>query len=281
MIYGNMNQSDLEVIEAEAWEQRESALPQAIKEQLGIRIRRWGRAIALAASGADLAVLNRTIGLGAEADIDAPLLDAIIDFYKDAGVPRWIIDLPPNANVVGGSAAITRRGGVLKTPIVKLFAELRGLSFGAPTNTLSVSEIGPDHADAYRSIVSAAFNINPVAEHDLVSTLGWPGWHHYLAYGSAGQPVAGATMFVSEGGAWFGSCGTLADARNRGAQTALLLTRFADARRLGCSWVTAETAPDTADAPNPSYRNLTRCGMRVAYLREKYLFKPAATDSAS
>jgi GNAT superfamily N-acetyltransferase len=268
-----MNRPNLEFIEAEAWEQRESALPQAIKQQLGIRIRRWGRVLALAAPGADVAVLNRTIGLGVEGGGDTNSLEAVFDFYRDAGVPRWIVDVVPGSNIAGGSAALTSRGGVPKTPTVKLFAELRGLPIAAATSTPSISEIGPDAADAYRSIVSTAFDMHQIAEHDLVSTIGWPGWHHYLAHDEAGRPIAGATMFVSDDGAWFGSCGTSVDARNRGAQTALLLARLADARRLGCSWVTAETVPDTAEHPNPSYRNMSRCGMQVAYLREKYLFQ--------
>jgi len=276
-----MHRPDLEYIEAEAWEQRESALPQAITEQLGIRTQRWGRVLALAAPGADVAALNRTIGLGVEAAVDTSLLDAVFDFYRDAGVPRWIVDVVPGSNIAGGSAALTSRGGVPKTPTVKLFADLRGGGppIAASTSTLSISEIGLDGADAFRSVVSVAFDMHKVADHDLVSTIGWPGWHHYLAHDEAGRPIAGATMFASDGGAWFGSCGTSADARNRGAQTALLHARLADARRLGCSWATAETVPDTAEHPNPSYRNMSRCGMRVAYLREKYLFQVNGRDS--
>jgi hypothetical protein len=86
------------------------------------------------------------------------------------------------------------------------------------------------------------------------------------------RPVAGAAMFVKDGSAWFGVAGTVAEARNRGAQTALLARRLHDAKRLGCSWVTAETSPETPERRNPSYHNMLRVGLRVAYLRDKYLF---------
>jgi GNAT superfamily N-acetyltransferase len=261
----------IEFLEAEAWTQRVEAVPAEHRDRLGTRVRRLGGAVVLATPGADAAALNRTIGIGLDRPLDAPLLGEVNGFFREAGVPRWLVECGPDATIVGGPTTLTEQGGVLKTPTVKLVGDPRDVA-AAPTGNVSVREIGIESADAYRSIVAAAFGLPELVEPDLISTVGRPGWHYYMAFDDE-RPIAGAAMFVRNEGAWFGVAGTSAAARNRGAQTALLAKRLDDAKRLGCSWVTAETAPDTPDRPNPSYRNMLRAGMRVAYLRDKYLFE--------
>lgn len=264
--------AQIEFLEAEAWTQRVEALPAELKERLGTRARRFGRAVALATPGADAAAVNRAVGFGLERPLDASLLADVIAFYRDAGVPRWLVECAPDADIVGGRATLTNQGGVLRTPTAKFVGELRETtSDGRPANVF-VREVDRGAADTFREIVGEAYGMPEIVKADLVSTLGNPGWHYYLAFDDE-RPIAGAAMLVQGDGAWFGVAGTSAEARNRGAQTALLTKRFADAKRLGCSWMTAETSPDTAERPNPSYRNMLRAGLRVAYLREKYLFE--------
>jgi GNAT superfamily N-acetyltransferase len=104
----------------------------------------------------------------------------------------------------------------------------------------------------------------------IVSTLGQPAWRFYFATSDQG-PVAGAAMFVDGDGAWFGLAGTLPEYRHRGAQTALLARRIADAKAAACRWISAETSPETL-GPNPSLRNMKRFGMRELYHRPWYRF---------
>ena len=261
----------LEFLEAEAWTQRVEALPAELKARLGTRARRFGRAVALATPGADAAAVNRAFGFGLDEPLDAALLAEINAFFRDAGSPRWLVECTPDATILGGRETLTSHGGVLKTPTVKMVGQLRDMS-AAFGGSLSVAEVGLESSDIFRAIVGTAFGVPELVEPDIVSAIGHPGWHYYLAFDDD-RPIAGAAMFVQNDGAWFGAAGTSADARNRGAQTALLARRLDDAKRLGCSWVTAETAPDTSEHPNPSYRNMLRLGMRVAYLRDKYVFE--------
>ena len=269
--------SRFEFLEADAWAQRLEALPLDIKHDLGSRVRRFGRAAALATAGADVAVVNRAFGLGWAGDrpFDDRLLEEVNSFFRDARVRRWLVEVSPHATVAGGRETLIKRGGVQKTPTVKLYGELGDAAAANDAKGPPVREIGREAADEFCEIVGPAIGIPEVLEPDLVSTLGLPDWHYYMAFDD-GRPIAGAAMFVKGDGAWFGVAGTSADARKRGAQTALLARRLVDARRLGCSWVTAETAPDTAEQPNPSYRNMLRAGLRVAYLREKYVFENTA-----
>ena len=267
----------IEFLEAEAWTQRVQALPTELKSRLGTRARRFGRAVAMATPGADVAVVNRAFGFGLEQPLDAALLTEINAFFRDAGSARWLVECAPHAAILGGRETLMKQGGVLKTPTVKLAGEVRDMPDAQPhrgtgRGSVSVAEVGRESSDAFRTIVGTAFGVPQVIEADIVSAIGQPGWHYYLAFDD-GRPIAGAAMFVQDGGAWFGAAGTSAEARNRGAQTALLAQRLADAKRLGCSWVTAETSLDTTEQPNPSYRNMLRLGLRVAYLREKWVFE--------
>jgi GNAT superfamily N-acetyltransferase len=261
----------IEFLEVEAWTQRVEALPAELKARLGTRARRFGRAVALATPGADAATVNRAFGLGLDQPLDAALLTEINAFFREAGSPRWLVECAPHATVTGGRDILTSQGGVLKTPTVKLVGQLRDMT-GAPRGSVSVEEIGCESSDTFRGIVGPAFGVPEVVEPDIVSAIGHPGWHYYLAF-DEGRPIAGAAMFVQNDGVWFGVMATSAESRNRGAQTALLARRVADAKRLGCSWATAETALDTLERPNPSYRNMLRLGLRVAYLRDKYVFE--------
>jgi GNAT superfamily N-acetyltransferase len=267
----------IEFLEAEAWAQRVEALPAQLKERLGTRVRRFGRAVALATPGADAAAINRILGLGFDRPLDDALLAHVNAFYRETGVPRWVVECSPRATIRGGAQTLIAQGGVLRTPTVKLVGEIANITPFSSTGGVSVAEVDPKAADIFRSIVAAAYAMPEMVEQDLVSTLGHSGWHYYVAFDD-GQPIAGAAMYVERDAAWFGLAGTSSDARNRGAQTALIARRAADARKLGCSWATAETWPDTADRPNPSYRNMLRAGFTVAYFRDKYVFERASNS---
>jgi len=43
-----------------------------------------------------------------------------------------------------------------------------------------------------------------------------------------------------------------------------------DGIEMGCRWLVVEADPDTAERPNPSYRNLVRFGFKLAYERPNY-----------
>jgi hypothetical protein len=264
---------EMEFIEAEAWAQLHSMFASTSTASLGASVRRWGRAAGLVTPQADVAQTNRVIALGVERALDADLLTDVIEFFASAGARRWLLEWSPHAKPIDGETLLVARGGVRKSPTLKLCAAIESIATSAATSEPTVVEIGPADAATYLAVVAPALGVPAPVAPGIVSTLGAPGWHFYLVYDGEQQPIAGAAMFVLERGAWFGVCGTTAAARNRGAQTALLRRRAHDARRLGCTWITANTVPDLPDQPNPSYRNMRRLGMDVAYSRSKYLFE--------
>jgi GNAT superfamily N-acetyltransferase len=98
------------------------------------------------------------------------------------------------------------------------------------------------------------------------------GWRHYLA--TDGETAVGAAAMYARGAwAWLGLAATLEEARGRGAQSALIARRIADAYAAGVRWLSIETAEDTPERDAPSFRNVVRQGFRVAYLRPNWLWK--------
>jgi hypothetical protein len=57
--------------------------------------------------------------------------------------------------------------------------------------------------------------------------------------------------------------------------------RIRGAAVLGCTWVASETAEETPERPNPSYRNMRRAGFEVVYMRENYVLDLAGTPNVA
>lgn len=80
-----------------------------------------------------------------------------------------------------------------------------------------------------------------------------------------GRPVATGAMSICEGVALLAGASTVPEARNRGAQLALLDARLRHAAERGCDLAMMCALPGT-----PSQRNAERQGFRIAYTRVKW-----------
>jgi hypothetical protein len=267
----------VEFIEADAWAQLQLALPADLRARLGVQVRRHGRAASLLTPGSDAPAVNRTFGLGFERPLTAEQLDGIIADYVAAVTKRWMLLWCPSAMPSSADQLIVARGGRAVTPLLKMWRTTGAAVVATQPATCTVVEIGVDEAPTFEAMVAAPLGVPPELGPGIRSTVGHRGWHYYLALDGT-RPVAGAAMYVHGDGAWFGLGATAVADRGRGAQSALLARRLRDATALGCKWVSAETYPDTAERPNPSYRNMLRAGMQVLYRRANYLFE-IATDA--
>lgn len=79
-----------------------------------------------------------------------------------------------------------------------------------------------------------------------------------------GEPAGGATLTIQNEIAGFHGGSTLPAFRSRGVQTALIVARFAEARRRACKLAVTVTHPTGS-----SRRNMARFGFVPAYLRVK------------
>jgi hypothetical protein len=265
--------AEIEHIEAEAWAQLHLALPADFRAQVGCQVTRYGAAVSVRTSGADVASGNRTIGLGFDNDLTEDQLDEIVASYAAADIRRWLLEWSPEAQPRTAEAWFARAGGRAMTPTVKLWRTFTNDLPAVDHSGLAVDEIAPADGPDFQATVAESLGVPSIMAPVVRSTVGHDDWHFYLARDN-GRPIAGAAMFVSGDGAWFGLSATIPSDRNRGAQTALLARRLRDAAVLGCRWMSADTQPETAERPNPSYRNMRRAGLDILYARPKYLFEP-------
>jgi hypothetical protein len=89
-----------------------------------------------------------------------------------------------------------------------------------------------------------------------------------------GRPVGAATLGLCEGVALMAGASTVPEARNRGAQLALLDSRLRYAAEHGCDLAMMCAQPGSA-----SQRNAERHGFRIAYTRIKWRLASGAGHS--
>jgi hypothetical protein len=246
-------------------------LPTELAERVGLRLERFGRAIAMVYRSFPSPMLNQVMNLGVFEPASEAVLDAIIALYHEANLPFMVQVSPATATdlqarlesrglVRGGNLAVFRRS---PTPMPEVHSDLR------------VERIGAEWGDALGNILARAFGAPPEAALINASLAGKPGWYCYLAF-DRDTPVGMGRMFVKGNMAYMLGAGTLPEYRRRGAQAAILARRFLDAANLGCTILTMETGEELPERPNASYRNAVRAGFEPVYLEHTYIYKPTA-----
>jgi hypothetical protein len=89
----------------------------------------------------------------------------------------------------------------------------------------------------------------------------------------SGEPVATGALSIDEGVALLAGASTVPEARNRGAQGALLHARLQYAASAGCDLSMMCAEPGSA-----SQRNAERHGFRIAYTRIKWRLRPVISS---
>jgi hypothetical protein len=259
-----------ERIERDQWADACAAAPPGLTEAGDVALARFAGAVAGRAPGIDVLAANRVVGLGMFEPATPGAVDACVDFFRRAEVPRFFVQLCPAARPPDLAGWLTARGLRHHNNWQRLYRATAGAP-DAPPGGVRVAPIDRTAADVAAGIVGAAFGFPPPLVTWFAELVGRPGWRHYLAF-DGDQPVATAGMFVSGDAAWLGWAATASDARGRGAQTALIVRRIADAAAAGCRHLVVETAEDTPEKPNPSTRNLHRLGFADLYLRPNYIW---------
>jgi hypothetical protein len=241
------------------------------------RILERGPAVALAATEVDLVFFNRSIGLGAGVPAMDEDLDATVDFYRGLRRRVAIAHIAPDALPADIGERLSARGFAPWTRWAKCWRPIDGVPDGAaavdrPVATIRIERIDRGGATDFGAIAVSTFALPAESASLLTAPIGRSGWTHYLGWLDE-RPVSIGAMFVADRIAWFGYGATLTDARRRGGQTGMLAARLRDAADLGCRMVVTETTEDRPDAPNPSFRNLTRAGFRVGYLRSNWMLR--------
>lgn len=258
----------VEFSEARAYTSLIQAAPQPFLDSHGLRAVRLGSAVAIVAGSVTSTLnMNRVIGLGVAEPATETLVDHIVGIYGQHEL-AFGIEIGPFAQPVELAGWLRsrriRRG--FPTAIHYRPAEPIEIRESPP----SVVRAASSDRGAVADICCSVFGMPEVAHALIAGTADIPEWRQWLVY-SGDRPIAAALSFVRDGVGWLGWDATLPDFRGRGAQAALIAHRVNDAVAAGCKYVTTETAVNTAQSADPSYRNYERLGFAFAYERFTYI----------
>jgi hypothetical protein len=216
----------------------------------------------------DMLLFNRIVGCGIREPARAPALQELLGRFRARGLRNFGVQLSPAAEPSELAAQLHAEGLAVRDRWTKVH-RAPGMP-GATHSDVDVEQIGVENAAAFAEVTTIGFGMPAQLRPWIASTVGRPGWRHYLA-SLGGAPVAAAALFVDGTVAWLGVASTLPRARRHGAQGALFARRIADATAIGCRHIITETSEQLPDRPNPSFRNMLRAGFDVVYHRPNYM----------
>ena len=213
--------------------------------------------------------------------VDICVVACRLDSFEAIGSPRFFVQVPPGADGAARDAHTRRRLTALGLAHYNNWVKLTRTTGEAPAcvTDLRIERIGAGHAPGFAAIAARGFGWPDAIRPWLAALVGRPAWRHYLAF-DGDHPVATGALFVRGGTGWLSFAATDPAHRGRGAQSALVTRRIADARALGCEQLIVETAEETRERRATSLHNLKRLGFELAYLRPNYLWTAPTRTAA-
>lgn len=253
----------IEAAEHGAWVDISQAAPEALRTSLGIECVAIGDGHAFAVAKIDHIQFNRIGGLGLTQNVNGEALDRGIAVFDKAGVKNWIVHVTPESHNL---AALCNDRGLV--PHTRTWAKfVRDASAPAKVATdLVVREVGAEYGEAFGQTAVKGFGMPPIVGNWLAIAPGRPNWHCFLAF-DGGMPVAAGALYVKDKVGWIGIGATLESHRGRAAQQAILAARIAAGIQAGCDIFTTETGIPHEGEAGPSFKNIQRAGLRIAYAR--------------
>jgi hypothetical protein len=264
--------TELEAIERDAWLDMFAASPAPFTQGAGLASRRFGEAAGFAIRAAPTIQFNRAQGVGLSGVSDGTL-DGILVWLAGACGAAWSLQVIDQPGEVLAPARLELRGLVAAGAWTKFVRD--PAQPPAARTDLSIQTVGPAQAMDFGATVAAGFGAPPPFAGWAAGLVGRPRWTTYVAYDGR-TPAAAAALYLQDGLAWLGLGCCLPAWRGRGAQSALLARRIADAGAARARAVVTETGspPPGEEDRHPSYRNIRRAGFAPAYERINY--RPAA-----
>lgn len=226
----------------------------------GVRIEPFGAAWApVNPDEPQLDFQNRLIGLHPG---DAGELDAILAYYREAGVRPWF-ELPPAHDFARLSGPLVAAGALPIGFHTVLYREPERFEVDA-----RVREIGPDEAEFFADVLLRGHGVpDDVPRSHVARWAENPTSRLYLAEVD-GVPAAAGALVLGEV-ANLANASTLPEFRGRGLQSALIGARISTAAAAGSPLVCSGAA-----WASQSQRNLERAGLRIAYTKTVWRLQP-------
>ena len=245
----------------------DSVVPEAISES-GVEVERFGPVQATAFGDLpEVHLLQQIQGAAEPGAIDGGHLSAAVEWMRAREVDYRI---PVAAGRPGAEVAegwLGERGYERGAGWIKLVRDGSPPDFHVDPDIV-VYRLGQDEAEGegLSTIAAEAMDMPLVAGTLFFSLPQRNGWHCYTAaLGPEEVPVATGSMLIVDGVAQLGAGQTLAHARGRGCNAALLHQRLVDAHRAGCHTVFVEVGECDLASWSAVCRNLRRAGFEEAY----------------
>lgn len=283
----------LERVECAQYEDFFRAIPPRLRGERGVEVHRDEAGLRLTTRQFDHPMFNRMLGVGLEPGAPGPAetLRRARDHYASAGVRRWMLQVLPHVEMealraMADAEGVTRLRGWTKhlgssRGDIPVRTDLQVVRIGTPA--AGGAENAAAMAADWAEIVVGNFGLPGWFASWLEGLIDRAGWRLYLGLWE-GRPVATGALFVGRGPASrFGQltfAATQPSHRGRGAQSALVARRVADARELGVPWIVSETDEPPPGRANPSSRNLERLGFPGVYARANWGPPKPGDDSA-
>jgi len=248
-------------IEAMAVRGREchwSLMPPEVSRRLGAGVARFGDAFATRLTRSHALRSNRVIGFGHRGGASQATLDAIVGWYRDAGVRRFSLLLGPGPQAARIGGWLEARGFRHHEGYVMLLRPPAPAP-RARRGTLRVRRASRAEAGKVVDLYGGIFGYPPSHRAWMIASAVGSGQEHYLARIGA-TTVGAGTIRIERDLAWLGGGATLPRWRKRGAHAALIVARLRRAARAGCRWVWVETSAPVPGHPDGSRRNLLSLG---------------------
>ena len=197
---------------------------------------------------------------------------------EEAGVPAMAFALQPRV-LPGHWAEIAARHGLTPGNVMVKFLGPAEPPTEYETD-LRIERVGAERTMAFAEVMAAGFGAPWTDGTIAMFTMpaGFDGdWSTYAALD--GDRVVGVARLLAlpelDTVYLFGAA-TVSEARGRGAQTALMAARLAEARDRGLTWAGSDTwAEHLPDHPNPSQHNMVRIGLTEVHRRPNWVWKSA------
>jgi hypothetical protein len=259
-----MDAARLEGIERDAALDQWRAAPDELRSRLALGWSEIDGALVTRLERIDNDWFNRVIGLGLERPATRRAVEQMVAAFRAARCRNFSIQVAPGAQPPELPAWLGELGLQPSARLAKLVRNPAPLIHAA---RLTAAAVDARDAEAFGRVSCAGWGLPAPLIPWMAALVGRERWRAYLAW-DGGEPVAAALLYFGDGDlAWMGGAATLPSHRGRGAQTALIARRIADA---GPRTLVAETQED-----NQSFHNCLKSGFRRAYVREGF------TQSAS
>jgi hypothetical protein len=205
--------------------------------------------------------MTHALGIGMQGPAGKEEFDRMEAFFRERG-SAVLIDLCPLADASLLEMVFSRGYRVIEFNNVMI----RRIVPEEPVlvrDGLTVSVAGERDLDTWNRTVARGFQERDDIDGSFVEMLAGASLsgHCYLARREQ-EAIAGGGMSMQDGVAYFFGDATVLGARRRGAQSALIQARMADAERAGCDLAMACVVPGSG-----SHRNYERAGFELVFMR--------------